>query len=431
MTRTPTVAPKSRVRDVVMPPEYQPSPARSVSSKSSKHSIVSNASSYAAASAKSVSPEILEELLDTIENNANLYLTHPIELLEDLRIQLERLKEFSKKRSAEPLFNLVNNTYRHSQTTTDEKKQLYILMTNINTVCDPNEMKDLYHKNRDNSRFSKHFLERCYQHFKQTSSSKTLTPKDLPVSLVVQNEFTPRKDIEFAFTCLSNWESSYDGVRRIWELIKNEPDIDLDDYFDSLDFTQKCFLIAGLYSNMRDEKMENLQPIIEDLDSRTMNETKSDRVQREAQRVGEKMNELIKTETPKIKRFNDSTSTSFIRSPASSTSSKVSMASRDIRQSPILLNDSSISSKVPLKAAQMRANINPSASISSRSSKTPTISRNGSSAASTAFGLPGKSRKSILKSATPTQSGANQNSNANVLYNQNNGSSYSRKSYKL
>lgn len=312
-------------------------------------------------------------------------------------------------------------------------------MTDINTLCDPTEMKNLYHKNRDNRHFSISFLERCYQHFKQTSSSKTLTPKDLPISLVVQNEFTPRKDIEFAFTCLSNWESSYDGVRRIWELIKNEPDIDLNDYFDSLDFTQKCFLIAGLNSNMRDDNMDNLAPIINDLDNRMMNETKSDRVQREAQRVGEKMNELIKNETPKIRRFNDNSvaSTSFLRSPASSTSSKVSIASRDIRASPIFLNgaDSSVSSKTPLKAAQMKANINPGASVSSRSSKTPVGYGKGSAASSQAtslFGLPAKSKKSILKTSTPSQGSSNQNANANVYYNQNNGSAYSRtKNYKF
>lgn len=411
MSKTPSVVSKNRKRDVIL---NAASPAPSVSSK---HSFISNASSFAAISAKSVSPEILDEILDTIEKDS-MNLENPIDVLEELRIQLERLREFPTKRSAEPLFNLVMTIYNSTQTTSDEKKQIYILMTTVNTICDPNEMKNLYHKNCDNQSFSKHFLERCYQHFKQTSSSKSLTPKDLPVSLVVQNEFTPRKDIEFAFTCLSNWESSYDGVRRIWDLIKNEPGIDLNDYFDSLDFTQKCFLIAGLNSNMKDENMLSLAPIINELDQRMMEETKSDRVQREAQRVGEKMSELIKNETPKIRRGDNS---SFLHSPASSTSSKFSVTSRDFRASPGF-NESSISSKTPLKASNAKANITANTSISSRSSKTPNVvSRNiNNNQTPTAFGFPTKTKKSILKTPNPINHSNNQNVNGNSMYNQNN-----------
>ncbi|OHT03554.1 hypothetical protein TRFO_29048 [Tritrichomonas foetus] len=300
------------------------SPARSVSSR---HSFLSGASSFAAPSARSISPEILEEILENAESGTFESSTG---ILNEARAQLERLKEFPRNRSFEPLFNLALETYKKRDTTDEEKKHIYLLMTSLNTLCNPIELLNIYLKNQNNKKYQGDFLEQCYQHFLKTSGVSEIVSKTtkLPVSLVVQSELAPRKDIEFAFTCLNYWESSYDGVRRVWELIKNEPEIDINEYFDPLDFTQKCFLITGLRAHMMDDNLESLEPVIEKLDSRMMNETKSARVAREAQIVGEKMSELIKTETPKMRNY---------RSPAGSSRSSS-------RQTPSRL-DSSHSSR--------------------------------------------------------------------------------------
>lgn len=257
-----------------------------------------------------------------------------------------------------------------------------------------------------------------------SNQQKTTETAAAPLDL---DDFIPRKDVEFAFSCLTNWESSYDGVHRVWELIKNEPDINIDDYFDSLDFTQKCFLISGLYANMEEDKMDGFAPIIDRLDQRITNETKSDRVQREAQRIGEKMSELIKTETPKINRIRESSS-STIRSSPSSISSKVSTTPRDIRPSQSLYNDSSVSSKSQVKSSNFRTNTNSNASTSSRLSKTPVIKKSESTAPTSAFGF---SVKRTAKTKTSTPSHADDASvNSNYTYGQSTNLKYSGSNYQ-
>lgn len=251
----------------------------------------------------------------------------------------------------------------------------------------------------------------------QISSSYEKIMKDSLASSTIQDEFVPRKDLEFAFTCLSNWESSYDGVNRIWELIKNEPDIDLDDYFDSLDFTQKCFLISGLNAHKDDEKMESLAPIIDRLDDRITNETKSDRVQRAAQLVGEKMSELIKTESPKNNRIRESNSGASLRSSPPSISSKITTTPRGVRPSQSSINESSISSKTQSRTSNSRANISSNASTSSRLSKTPSIAKSSSNAPTTAFGF------SVRRTKMSTPSNNDDTSTSSNLHGQSSTSS--------
>ena len=308
------------------------SPAKSVAS--SRHSFMSGSSSFVAASPRSVHPEILEEYLDNADSGN---YTSSTSILNEIRLQLERLKEFPNNRSFEKLFNLAMETYKSQYTSSDEKKQIFMLMTCINTICDPLRLLQLYLKNQRNYKFPSDFLEQCYQHFIKTSHIQDLISpsKKLPVSLVVQSELVPRKDIELAFTCLNSWETSYLGVKQVWEFIKNGKATDINEYFDPLDFTQKCFLVTGLKAYMIEEGLQQFEPLIEELDTRMMNETKSARVAREAQQVGEKMTELIKTETPKMNKYKSATSSrkSYKGTPSVSTNSRLSDANLSAKTS--------------------------------------------------------------------------------------------------
>ena len=258
------------------------------------------APSITAPSIKSVSPEVLDQLLDSIENGE---YKSEMELINDIRSQMERLKQFPVYRKIDPLFKFAMKTYANKKIKPEQQKMIYLLMTNVNNLCNPARLLDLYLEYKDNETCNHDFLEQCYQHFLKTSPAKNKLPRNvnIPVSLVASSDLNPRRDIEFAFTCLNDWKTSYDGVKRIWELLKAEPDADVTEYFDPLIFTEKTFLVEGLRNCMENEgETPEMKKVIDELDDRMMNETKSDRVNREAQEVSNKMNELINTEKSNI-----------------------------------------------------------------------------------------------------------------------------------
>ena len=86
---------------------------------------------------------------------------------------------------------------------------------------------------------------------------------------------------------------------------------------------------------MIEEGLQQFEPLIEELDTRMMNETKSARVAREAQQVGEKMTELIKTETPKMNKYKSATSSrkSYKGTSSVSTNSRLSDANLSAKTS--------------------------------------------------------------------------------------------------
>ncbi|OHT12079.1 hypothetical protein TRFO_03693 [Tritrichomonas foetus] len=76
--------------------------------------------------------------------------------------------------------------------------------------------------------------------------------------------------------------------------MKNDPESDINEYFDMLEFTQKSFIVEGMRNIMKEEKNEaKMKVVIDMLENRMMNETKSDRVVKEASEVSEKMNNII------------------------------------------------------------------------------------------------------------------------------------------
>lgn len=256
-----------------------------------------------AGSTRAISPEILEELLDSIEEHSYRSAS---QLLNDINAQLERLKEFPSNRSFEPLFNLAMKTFKNTKSSTDSKDKAYLLMTSVNSYCDPEKLLNYYLEcaSKSDEEYPKDFLERCYQHFLKKSHPNEKLPSStiIPISLVTSEGPEPSKELLFAFACLNKWESSYDGVKRVWELLKKKPDIDITENFDQLIYTQKTFLVEGLRNYLEEEQVDDptnknnfieQEKAVENLENRMLDETRSERLNRNATEVTEKMDQII------------------------------------------------------------------------------------------------------------------------------------------
>lgn len=274
-----------------------------ISSKSLRLSSSQRLKSSYTGNTREVSPEALGELLDSIDDHNYRSAS---QILSEINAQLERLKEFPSERSFEPLFNLAMKTFTNPKLSTDQKDKVYLLMTSVNSFCDPESLLNFYLKcsKKSDEEYPKDFLERCYQHFLKTCHPNEKLPSNtnIPISLVSSEAPEPSKEILFAFACLNKWESSYDGVKRIWEVIKRKPDIDITENFDQLIFTQKTFLVEGLRNYLEEEQGEQhaneinfdeQEKAVSRLENRMLDETRSERLNRNASEVTEKMDQII------------------------------------------------------------------------------------------------------------------------------------------
>lgn len=255
-----------------------------------------------------IGQDLLNELLDKIENK--MY-SNPIDLLNSVRSQLDHLRSFPDNRSIEPLFELAFRTQASKNTTIEERRQIFLLMSPINSFCDPYKLLKLYIAFSQNQHkvFNRDFLEQCYQHFTSIARhSGKLKNVEIPNSLALTDSETPEEKVEFAFTCLSKWDTSYDGVNRIWEILKSRLSINSDvgndiyDHYDQLKVVQKHFLVAGLRVHMEsavengdaDEFDNNaMEAVLEILEDQMSNESNSDRINRNVNALQEKFEQII------------------------------------------------------------------------------------------------------------------------------------------
>ena len=228
-------------------------------------------------------------------------------VLNYIRNYLDRVKAFPNGFKIEPLLDFAFEVYDDKHITKEDQKIIYLLMASLNSLSDPiNLLK--YYLQKNSSYKNKNFLEQCYQHFLKTSNIQKSEENSVPVSLTStasNNESFNDSEIEFAFTCLNAWKSSYDGVRRVWEIIKSNPNVNFDEYFDPLVFTRKSFLIEGLKNCAISEseaavddlnfakKLKAANRKIAYLEKRMLSETKSDRVSREALEITSKLNGIL------------------------------------------------------------------------------------------------------------------------------------------
>ena len=253
-------------------------------------------------------------------------------------------------------------------------------MASINSIYNPVKLLK-YYLQKNSSYENKDFLEQCYQHFLNTTLIKDNNGETVPVSLTAtMNQSLNNKDIEIAFTCLKKWNSSYDGVRRIWKILKKNPRINVNEYFDQLGFTQKSFLIEGLKNrSLSDAKKSKDNPklikriravnhIIHLLEKRMLSETKSDRVSRVSLEISTKLDNIIissssadsspRTATPPKARFSQEKSpkksrrTLILKSKSSSRFTGPNM----VHTSSTLVTSPSIDSYLASNLAENRPN---------------------------------------------------------------------------
>ena len=253
--------------------------------------------SFTSSPSRIVSAELLDGLLDEVEtgNSIDLFKT-----LSEISYQLKKLPFPHRGHSLRTFFMLALQAWNAKGVTEKNHTQLFDLMQLINRQEGrTDELFKMYLAAAKDKKIPKDYLEQCYQDFIRRNRGKSSIT--FPVSLRQHEEMEVRDDVELAFSCLSNWESAYDGVSRLWKMLKEDPRMDIQYHFDNLDYSQKCYLVQGLrllIQNNPSEGAKEMEEALTDLESRMDNESKGARVARAAQELGGKFSDIIENSPP-------------------------------------------------------------------------------------------------------------------------------------
>ena len=252
--------------------------------------------SFQSSPSRFVSPEMLDGLLDEVETGNCIDIC---KTLSEVSYQLKKLP-FPKGHSLRTFFMLALQAWGAKGVTERNHAQLFALMQQINVQDGrTDELFKMYLAAAKDKKIPKDYLEQCYQDFVRKNRGKSST--DFPISLRQHEAMEVRDDVELAFSCLSNWESAYDGVARLWKMLKEDPSMDIQYHFDNLDYSQKCYLVQGirlLIANNATDDSKEMEEAVSDLESRMDNESKGARVARAAQELGGKFSDIIENSPP-------------------------------------------------------------------------------------------------------------------------------------
>lgn len=267
--------------------KYKDSLTKKNSSKSIK-GIAPSLSSVSESSRIQVTAEMLDLLVSQVEDGqAN------DSILLDIQRHISQLKTFPNH-SLEPVFIEVLRRMSDNQEGSIYNS-MFSIIRDLNMICNPREIFHIYQNSiidLKNNGIRSDIIEQCYQHFLTYAKGKN-TGIDLPNTLTAMQDLEVRQDIELAFNCLASWESSYDGVVRIYSILKMEPETDIFIYFDSISDAKKAFVVQGLYQLCKEEDNTELLPIVKDLESYTYGESNRDRINRQVNEFNSKLDDII------------------------------------------------------------------------------------------------------------------------------------------
>ena len=181
----------------------------------------------------------LQILLNQLENRQ---YGNPAAIIAEIKQQLEFAERFPD-RSPLPLFELALRLYASDES---QKDLVYSLIMILNNICSVSDLRQIYQQLKNDNNIPFEFLNFCYQQFRKLNLLE-----DDPSSLLSSQKFaSPRSTnahLKEAFRMLLDWETAYDGVTKIWEYLIKVPDIhDIMEFYDSLDYAQKSYLVQGL-----------------------------------------------------------------------------------------------------------------------------------------------------------------------------------------
>lgn len=227
--------------------------------------------------------DTLTILLDEIEKGQ---YGSPATILIQVKDELAHYSEFPH-RSPEPLLTLAFRTYPF-QSSNEMQSAILALIFQLNSICDPFILLKIYLQMPTSLQFQgvpSELIERCYRDFLDRRREELDRTPSYPESLfdnfnnsmsnvsarsieeepknIESNDIDSRFEIEFRH--LTDWDTAYDAVCAIWELIgryKNEEIRDLLlTKFDELEYAPKSFLVQGL------RELEDQKPRSEDTET--------------------------------------------------------------------------------------------------------------------------------------------------------------------
>lgn len=285
-------------------PVPQKTPRRSIAGKwSDKASVRSGVNS-----ASAPDMETLNMYLDHLEMH-DVHESDPI--LKNIYSVLRKLKAFPKERDIKPLVVACLIKFSESEDESATACDSFNILHLLNTLPERGkELLSLYTSSVNNPDIVTGKLERVYQDIRRKYSSKM----QLPITLTAKGHDEVSNEIEHAFTCLAKWESSYDGVQRVWNLFKANPNLNLIRHFENLEFTQKCFLVQGLKMIAPDEIDDAIDNAIMKLENVLYDQSTGDKVREDATVLSQKLTAIQQSPSPH-KRMRSSMLVSPERSP--------------------------------------------------------------------------------------------------------------------
>jgi hypothetical protein len=112
-------------------------------------------------------------------------------------------------------------------------------------------------------------VEQAYQRFRAANHGRLSDGRMLPYSLQNDEEVSVSTGLEMAMELLEQWKTAYEGVILMWDLIREDPKMEIESRFVKLLISKRCFLVQGMKQLARtdqDRGKEDRLAIIEKLE---------------------------------------------------------------------------------------------------------------------------------------------------------------------
>jgi len=172
-------------------------------------------------------------------------------------------------------------------------KDLFLIIDRIHSISNPEVVLQVYNDLRFNKKIRLKEVDQFYQSFLQTIPNLPYHPN----TLLSANNPNISDDIEIALDFLTEWKSAHEGVSKIYQIIKKQPDLDISRELSSIDFCFRKYIFEGLRTFAREdnnhdifESINNLEVSVGNIEDSTIKLSNLER----------KMLNVIQKESPRL-----------------------------------------------------------------------------------------------------------------------------------
>lgn len=198
---------------------------------------------------------------------------------------------------------------------TEMQQDIYILVSRLHALMNPQDMLDVYlgirslmyskRKKINISDVDMHYQSFLRLHSQELEEGYPLTLDEVNVD--VHNELMN------GFELLTQWDTCYAGIVKIYNVLKEDPSLNIMDYFDPIEPEFKSFLITGLERSATEDKFVDLEPTIEALQQRMEEGNVAELLEESMDRLNEKMLDAIAKTSP---RGDKKMTPKFVKTPS-------------------------------------------------------------------------------------------------------------------